>query len=48
MSSRAKWSTISELGSFIAREQAAATPVLPPGAVVRAPIVAANGATNAS
>jgi regulator of protease activity HflC (stomatin/prohibitin superfamily) len=40
--------TISELGSFIAREQAAATPVLPPGAIMRAPIVAANGATDAS
>jgi regulator of protease activity HflC (stomatin/prohibitin superfamily) len=40
--------TIAELGSFIAREQAAATPVLPPGAIARAPIVSANGATDAS
>jgi regulator of protease activity HflC (stomatin/prohibitin superfamily) len=40
--------TIAELGAFLAREQAAATPVLPPGAVMRAPIVAANGATDAS
>jgi len=40
--------TISELGAFIAREQAAVTPVLPPGAITRAPIVAANGATDAS
>jgi regulator of protease activity HflC (stomatin/prohibitin superfamily) len=40
--------TIAELGSFIAREQAAAAPVLPPGSGVRAPIVAANGTTDAS
>jgi regulator of protease activity HflC (stomatin/prohibitin superfamily) len=40
--------TIAELGSFIAREQAAATPTVSPGAVMRAPIIAANGATNAS
>ena len=40
--------TISELGSFIAREQAAAAPVLPQGVVVRAPIVTANGTTDAS
>jgi regulator of protease activity HflC (stomatin/prohibitin superfamily) len=40
--------TIAELGSFIAREQAAAAPVLTPSADVRAPIVAANGTTDAS
>ena len=40
--------TITELGSFIAAEKAAAAPVLLPGAVVRAPIVAANGTTDAS
>src|ERR1700729_1340375 len=40
--------TIAELGSFLASEEAAATPTVSPGAVMRAPIVAANGATNAS
>jgi regulator of protease activity HflC (stomatin/prohibitin superfamily) len=40
--------TIAELGSFIAREQAAAAPALPPASGVRAPIVAANGTTDAS
>jgi regulator of protease activity HflC (stomatin/prohibitin superfamily) len=42
--------TISELGSFIAREQAAAAPapVLPSGAVVRVPLAAANGTPDAS
>ena len=40
--------TIAELGSFIAREQAAAAPALSPGAVVRAPVVAVNGTTDAS
>ena len=42
-------STIAELGTFLAREGAAATPVLPPGAVTRAPLFAGNGgATDAS
>ena len=41
-------STISELGSFIAREQVAAASVLPSGAVVRVPVAAANGTTDAS
>jgi hypothetical protein len=40
--------TIAELGSFLAREQAAASPVPSPGAIMRAPIVTANGATDAS
>ena len=44
MSSRAKWSTISELGSFIAREQAAAAPAPRPAAGGKpAPVTAAGG-----
>jgi regulator of protease activity HflC (stomatin/prohibitin superfamily) len=37
--------TIAELGSFLAREQAAATPALPPSGGTPAPVTAINGTT---
>jgi regulator of protease activity HflC (stomatin/prohibitin superfamily) len=37
--------TIAELGSFLAREQSAATPALPPSGGTPAPVTAANGTT---
>lgn len=35
--------TIAELGSFLAREKAAAAPALPPGISKRTPVAAVNG-----
>ena len=35
--------TIAELGSFLAREQAAATPAQPPSGSPTSPVTAANG-----
>jgi regulator of protease activity HflC (stomatin/prohibitin superfamily) len=39
--------TIAELGSFLAREKAAASPALPTGGTSRAPVAAANGTPDA-
>ncbi len=39
--------TIAELGSFLAREKAAASPALPPGSTNRAPVAAASGTPDA-